>query len=437
MTYSDKNKGDTVYAFPPELLDSLSKKILTPIQRGESAVIKWFPHTGKSIFLKEIFSRNYLRQYFGTAESLYSFIQIDLSLILNDNFTQGLLHYLHCELAERSGVPRKNIINLSEHELYKEIINQCAIMTSKDLHVVFVIDEIESIMRNPPQKLIQIFSNIVFTNRNRIHTIINVCNFDHLPLFALSDKSYTLIQNQINIPLPTNKETKYFLNILANRWHQKLTSMQKETLSFFHCNNLLVKTALRKYERDPKLSLQNILDDREIKQKLKIFYNLLGTTEREVCRKITFHIDQFTPEEEPVVDYFKQLKIIEKVGRKWVFLLPILEHVLNNTNRDLSIRKNVDGELILGSYPLHNILTQNEYKTLTLLFNNKKSLVDRDALAKTIWGSVYLDKYSNWAIDKTISRIRKKLSSLGLNKDTIQIVKGKGYKLQTQSHGTQ
>ena len=149
-----------------------------------------------------------------------------------------------------------------------------------------------------------------------------------------------------------------------------------------------------------------------------------------------FRIDKFTQEEKLVIDYFDQLKVTKKIGRKWLISLPILEHVLNRTNQNLSINKNVDGELMLGSYPLDSALTQNEYKTLVLLYNNKKSLVDRDTLAKTIWGSVYLDKYSNWAIDKTISRIRKKLSGLGFNKEMIQIVKGKGYKLQTHTHGT-
>ena len=233
MTQSDKNKRDTVYAFPQELLDSLAIKILAPIQKGESVVVKWFPHTGKSIFLKEIFSKNCTRQYFGSMESHYCFIQVDLSLILSDNFTQGLLQYLYCELAEKNGVLRQNIANLSEYELYKKIVNQCSALTIKDRHVVFIIDEVESIEHRHHQKLIQILSNIVFTNRNKIHTIFNICNFDCLPLFSISDKSYTLIQNQINIPLPTNKESEYFLNVLAKRWNYKLSSLQKEALSFF------------------------------------------------------------------------------------------------------------------------------------------------------------------------------------------------------------
>ena len=433
---SDKNRGDTVYAFPQELLDSLAKKILAPIQKDESVVVKWFPHTGKSIFLKEIFSNNYIKQYFGSMESHYCFIQIDLSLILSDNFTQGLLQYLYCELAERNGVLRQNFANLSEHELYKKIVNQCFAAIRKDRHVVFIIDEIESIEHRHHQKLIQIFSNIVFNNRNKIHTIFNICNFDCQPLLALSDKSYTLIQNQVNIPLPTRIEANHFLDKLANRWGIKLSQKQKGILYFFCGNNLLTKTGLRKYKDNPSINLQSLLEDNEMKQKMKIFSNLLGNKEKEVCNKIMFHMDQFTQEEEFIANYFKQLKIIYKVGRSWVFSLPILEYVLKNTNKNLSVSKNVDGELILGSFPLQNVLTQNEYKTLTLLYNNKKSLVDRDTLAKTIWGSVYLDKYSNWAIDKTISRIRKKLSTLGFNKEMIQIVKGKGYKLQTQNHGT-
>lgn len=88
-------------------------------------------------------------------------------------------------------------------------------------------------------------------------------------------------------------------------------------------------------------------------------------------QKIMFRIDKFTQEEKLVIDYFDQLKVTKKIGRKWLISLPILEHVLNRTNQNLSINKNVDGELMLGSYPLDSALTQNEYKTLVLLYNNK------------------------------------------------------------------
>lgn len=56
-------------------------------------------------------------------------------------------------------------------------------------------------------------------------------------------------------------------------------------------------------------------------------------------------------------------------------------------------------------------LTQNEERILTILKDNRGAVVSRDIIAKTMWGSNYLEKYSEWAIEKVISRIRKKLNA--------------------------
>ncbi|HOU76363.1 MAG TPA: helix-turn-helix domain-containing protein [Candidatus Dojkabacteria bacterium] len=56
-------------------------------------------------------------------------------------------------------------------------------------------------------------------------------------------------------------------------------------------------------------------------------------------------------------------------------------------------------------------LTQNEERILTILKDNRGSIVSRDIIAKTMWGSNYLERYSEWAIEKVISRIRKKLNA--------------------------
>lgn len=56
-------------------------------------------------------------------------------------------------------------------------------------------------------------------------------------------------------------------------------------------------------------------------------------------------------------------------------------------------------------------LTQNEERVLAMLKDNRGTVVSRDIIAKTMWGSNYLEKYSEWAIEKVISRIRKKLNA--------------------------
>ena len=88
-----------------------------------------------------------------------------------------------------------------------------------------------------------------------------------------------------------------------------------------------------------------------------------------------------------------------------------------------------DEKLYLGSIDISQKLSPIENKILAHLFEGEGKIVGRDAVAKLIWESRMEDKYSDWAIDKTISRLRKKLS-LYTNLYTITTKKKKGFVLE-------
>ena len=63
---------------------------------------------------------------------------------------------------------------------------------------------------------------------------------------------------------------------------------------------------------------------------------------------------------------------------------------------------------------------------------NSDKLRSRDEIGDTLWGKESYEKYSDWAIDQLMSKLRKKLEKLGI-KDRLATVRGKGYKLLSQS----
>ncbi len=66
----------------------------------------------------------------------------------------------------------------------------------------------------------------------------------------------------------------------------------------------------------------------------------------------------------------------------------------------------------------------------TLLFKlfsaSPDKIVEREEVAKTLWGDKWEEKYSDWAIDKIISTMRGKLSKYNYSK-TIKTFKGQGF----------
>lgn len=70
-------------------------------------------------------------------------------------------------------------------------------------------------------------------------------------------------------------------------------------------------------------------------------------------------------------------------------------------------------------------LTDEEARLARLLWVKQESVVEREEIAQVLWGSVWEEKHSDWAIDAVVHRMRKKLA-VGWQLVTI---KGRGYML--------
>lgn len=90
--------------------------------------------------------------------------------------------------------------------------------------------------------------------------------------------------------------------------------------------------------------------------------------------------------------------------------------------RTISIRRN---NIELEGYGIVDILTKNEDKILKLILENGKNITTIENIGESLWQNP--DNFSLQAITKLIERIRSKLKILGLNKNIIHTVHGKGY----------
>ena len=115
-------------------------------------------------------------------------------------------------------------------------------------------------------------------------------------------------------------------------------------------------------------------------------------------------------------------------------LLAKIQALLRRTySFNLSERKN-ESELHLNTanctlvYRGENVdLTKNEYRILSVLFDNKGEIVSREKLMDTLWESdCYIDDNT---LTVNINRLRKKLLGIGLS-DLIVTKKGLGYLLE-------
>jgi DNA-binding response OmpR family regulator len=71
--------------------------------------------------------------------------------------------------------------------------------------------------------------------------------------------------------------------------------------------------------------------------------------------------------------------------------------------------------------------TRQEYSILTLFLKNPGKVLTRDDIGAVLWGESSYEKYSDWAIDQLMSKLRKKLKEIGVNVE-ISTLRGRGYK---------
>src|SRR3989339_698474 len=75
-------------------------------------------------------------------------------------------------------------------------------------------------------------------------------------------------------------------------------------------------------------------------------------------------------------------------------------------------------------------LSYSEDKTAILFLSKLNKIVKRDEIAQALWGNRWLEKYSEYMIDKTIYRLRKKI----INSYKIVTLKNRGYILYKQGN---
>jgi DNA-binding winged helix-turn-helix (wHTH) protein len=95
--------------------------------------------------------------------------------------------------------------------------------------------------------------------------------------------------------------------------------------------------------------------------------------------------------------------------------------------KGLSINK-ASGEIFINNIPQDYYLTEKELGIFNLLYSKANQSVDREEIARLLWGINRAANYSDWAIDKIVSRLREKLYDKKPYK-VIKTSRGKGFEM--------
>ncbi len=86
------------------------------------------------------------------------------------------------------------------------------------------------------------------------------------------------------------------------------------------------------------------------------------------------------------------------------------------------------GKVMVDERVIEN-LTRLEFRLLLLLYGRMNKICDKYSIVESVWGEEYVDEVYDAAIEKLVSRLRKKIEPDPSNPRYIVTVRGRGYKL--------
>jgi len=134
----------------------------------------------------------------------------------------------------------------------------------------------------------------------------------------------------------------------------------------------------------------------------------------------------------PPSAYLINTKLVAQTKGRWVFFSPLFEQYLEFLSQVAApVVKEKNGRIEVLGRDIETVLSSQELAAFLLLWRKKGKIVSRDQLAQAIWGKDWEEKYSDWAIDQLVKRMRTKLGDRAKQR-LIKTVRAKGFLIQAE-----
>ncbi len=246
----------------------------------------------------------------------------------------------------------------------------------------------------------------------------------------LTDKT-TLGQNIRIHPLYSIEDMRYFLGDICRHWNETLDPKTIQSiLDYVGPHTWLIKEAARLLLSTPTLPVQSLLSQPSMQMKVAAIWNGFSGNEQLILKHIIGNGPTQPTPQRPEHDHLYRIGILDgKPEENQHCTLPILTQYIRE--QMITAPAAVSGEHIyIGSNDISAALTKSEHLILTLLIEANGSIVPREAVATAVWG----DDYTDWALDRLISRLRKKLGSLSIDPSTLVTLKKRGFRWNRLQH---
>lgn len=381
---------------------------LRVVRYNESGIVINFVgdhfYTVPQMLLDKKLTKEALGRYHNRYILLYSELSSSTSL---EDLRQQLL---------QAAIARK--INLHVDDSFEQLLET---IIKEGYEIAYFISRVENFFMEKSNLL----SKLEFLARNhRISFLyfseLNLSN----PQFHEQQREYTsMFQNIIYQEIYDQHNAEEFVTFNENLWDVTLpSSLKTRVLQECGGNLWLLRQAVRQYRNNQNISIEHILKAPELLTKAVASWNQLFPNEQKVIEELIFS-DQQNVSDVAALDYLFRIKLLVREGLSCKLTIPLLKIASQKT-----IQKDgfyiERGNTYYNNSNLSNVLTFKEEQLLRFFMKNTRTLVKREKICEVVWNS---EEVTDWALEKTISKLRKKLISIGLPREVLTTKKGVGY----------
>ncbi len=443
---------EIIYPVTKETMHTYAKSIFDPILKGECVTAVWVPMAGRrklnkfiieniQEFEKELphydkYILSYVEPLDLTEESLVGYLRI-----IGESFIETCRKNPHT----KNNIP-ENIETLfnSQTSSYSELLdalrNLLLEITNTGLEVVLFLGEFDELSFGTKifyKNLKSLWTRLY----PRLHYVFLVTKVvDIQDYYSFWDElSEPILQNVLYIPLPYGKDFDYLLKRFSAEFETQISdeyiAVVQETCGGHPYSMKAAIRLLRDHAFTTPIQFEEtLLENYELQSVASGIYDRRSPEEQDVLLKI-IQDKELDESEKKVTKFLIQLGLVIDENENYrpfsrLFLHTIEKRMKRDDNTQFPRSLTFDpqtGAVLYSGKTVEEQFTRQEYSILTLFLQNPGKLLSRDDIGSVLWGDSSYEKYSDWAIDQLMSKLRKKLKQIGSNID-IATLRGRGYK---------
>ncbi|HUW24868.1 MAG TPA: winged helix-turn-helix domain-containing protein [Patescibacteria group bacterium] len=396
-------------------------QILPPLLRGENVVLVRVPHSGTKRNIMFLIENS---AFFGYQElGKYQIVYIN-PYDLPNNSPESYLRLMSYNLKDYPQDETKSAFFALKEQVEK--------LAKESFSIIFVLADFNKF------DYAKAFFNNLYSlyqiEKTKIHFIFVITEniFSEEKMEKYDQLTELITENIIYMPILSLKDTLFTVNRLISKYGYQVPLVLKNAIpEIIGGHPALIRSCLRILNEKQNIKTEELLDFLEQQWEVKTFLDDIWKSITDEERAFLWHAaKQDRPELKVIPSFIRNLGLVHfEKGKLCLFSLLFESFIKKQKIKKttLSICSQT-GELLADGIAPREKITLSEHRLLTVFLKNPNKVISRDRLAEAIWEKDSFEKYSDWAMDQSISLLRKKLDSLGVSPNSIQTIKGWGYR---------